>query len=153
MPSLMRKLSRCRCLPSTGRGACQLAGASEVDLQPAQRQHWEIARQWTRPATRRSRLNLRYPQSLHITLARGETASPLSLYAMSCAGWTGRGGSPGLGGGPGRGCGPGRVGWAGSGGPQRACSEVQCSASELAELYKYYPKPCVFGRMGSVTNC
>jgi hypothetical protein len=36
------------------RGACQFAGASEVDLQPVQRQHWEIARQWTRPATRRS---------------------------------------------------------------------------------------------------
>jgi hypothetical protein len=27
------KLSSCRCLQSTGRGACQLAGASEVDLQ------------------------------------------------------------------------------------------------------------------------
>ncbi len=28
--------------------------ACRVDLQPVQRQHWEIARQWTRPATRRS---------------------------------------------------------------------------------------------------
>jgi hypothetical protein len=44
------------------------ANSSEVDLQPVQRQHWEIARQWTWPATRRSGSNHRYPL-LDITLA------------------------------------------------------------------------------------
>ena len=37
---------------------------------------------------------------------KGETASPSSLYAMSCTGWTGRGG------GAGRVGEVGRVGWA-----------------------------------------
>jgi hypothetical protein len=51
------------------------------------------------------------------------------------SGWAGSGGQ-------------GRGEWAGSGGQLRAYSEVLCSASDLAELYKNYPSPVCSVRWG-----